>query len=154
MKNCNKIQLFFFLFISLIPPNFSENQIIKLKVNQKGSLKLVNNDYISLPNEILLNDGFFASDTNTINIANVDDDIKLVWYNKVSTCKYMFSNLNYITEIDLTNFDSSEANDMQYMFNKCTSLKKLKLGKLNTDNVSSMSSMFANCSSLTSLDLS
>ena len=156
MQKSNKIQLFFFLFISYIPFNSPENQIVKLKVNQIGSLKLVNSNvnYLSNPDEILVNDEFIEGDSDTINIENIEDYIKLVWHNKLSNCKCMFSNLNYITEIDLTNFDSSEATDMQSMFNKCTSLIKLTLGNLNTEKVTSMASMFANCSSLVSLDLS
>ena len=107
MNNINKIHLFFFLFISFIPLNFSENQIIKLKVNKIGLLKLVNGDYVSRPDYIFLNEVFIDGDNDSINIENIEDDIKLVWSDKLSTCKYMFSNLNYITEIDLTNFDSS-----------------------------------------------
>jgi surface protein len=40
------------------------------------------------------------------------------------------------------------------MFNQCSSLTSLDLSNFNTSNVNNMSGMFSQCSSLTSLDLS
>ena len=66
----------------------------------------------------------------------------------------MFYNCSNITEIDLSNFDSSLANDMRYMFKNCTSLISINLTNFNTSNAQIMLDMFSYCSSLTSLNLS
>ena len=59
-----------------------------------------------------------------------------------------------IIEIDLSEFDASNVNDMSSMFNSCTKLKSLDLSNLNTSQVENMNNMFTNCQSLNSLDLS
>ena len=43
---------------------------------------------------------------------------------------------------------------MRYMFSECSSLTSLNLSDFNTSNVQDMSSMFQLCSSLTSLNIS
>lgn len=57
------------------------------------------------------------------------------------------------TSLDLSDFDTSDVEDMHGMFHKCDSLIKLDLSKLNTSKVTDMGYMFAGCNSLTSLDL-
>ena len=76
-----------------------------------------------------------------------------------------------ISEIDLSNYDTSEITDMSYMFdgsgfdtsrvtdmgwmfNGCSSLASLDLSGFDTSRVMGMSEMFSGCSSLASLDLS
>lgn len=59
-----------------------------------------------------------------------------------------------LSELDLSDFDTSKATNMNYMFRDCTNLTSLDLNNLNTSNVKSMYYMFYYCSSLTSLDLS
>ena len=59
-----------------------------------------------------------------------------------------------ITEIDLSNFDTSKVTDMKDMFVSCSSLTLLDLSNLNTSIVTNMEAMFNYCSSLTLLDLS
>ena len=43
---------------------------------------------------------------------------------------------------------------MSYMFCGCSSLKELNLSNFNTNNVNNMSGMFSGCSSLEELNLS
>jgi len=75
-------------------------------------------------------------------LISIDDKIKL-------------SNLDFLTYIDLSNFDSSDVTDMSYMFSNCSSLKEINLSnKFNTSKVINMESMFRGCKNLNSLDLS
>jgi len=66
----------------------------------------------------------------------------------------MFYFCKDITEIDLSNFDTSKVTDMKDMFVSCSSLTLLDLSNLNTSIVTNMEAMFDSCSSLTLLDLS
>jgi len=65
----------------------------------------------------------------------------------------IISNAYEITEIDLTNFDTSTVNNMMDMFAECTSLTSINLSNLNTSNVETMHGMFWGCYSLRSLNL-
>lgn len=58
-----------------------------------------------------------------------------------------------ITDIDLTNLDTSNVTNMSGMFEGCSNLTSLDLSKLDTSNVTDMSVMFHGCSGLTSLNL-
>ena len=149
----NKIIIFSILFIIFIPLISKESQIVKIKVNKKDNVKIINNNYIPNPDAIYVNGQYIGSNIDTITIDDIEDEINLEWESKLTTCKYMFSELSNIIEIDLSNFDSSDSTDMQYMFYKCTSLKIINLRDLNTEKVTSMCNMFANCSSLTSIDV-
>lgn len=60
---------------------------------------------------------------------------------------------NYIEKV-ICICDVSNIRDMNNMFNGCSSLTELNLSNLNSTNALLMSYMFANCTSLTSLDLS
>ena len=152
IKIKNRFQIFFLIFIPIISQE--SKIIIKLKVNQEGPLQILNNINITLPDEIYIDNEIKGKNVNNINIDNIESEIKLVWFNKFNTCYSMFANISYITEIDFSEFDSSDVTNMQYMFYNCTSLKSLNLSNLNTSNVISMSYMFAYCISLTSLNVS
>ena len=58
-----------------------------------------------------------------------------------SDCSSMFFNFN-AEEIDLTNADTSNVNDMSYMFSDCDNLESLDLSMLDTSNVTNMRCMF------------
>ena len=62
--------------------------------------------------------------------------------------------LSYLTNVDLSGWDTSNVFDMSYMFYGCSSLTSLDVSGFNTSNVDNMDCMFQDCSSLTSLDLS
>ena len=66
----------------------------------------------------------------------------------------LFNYFINVTEIDLSNLDTSNVTTMQSMFYKCKSLTSLDLSGFNTSNVTDMLGMFAEMSSITSLDLS
>ncbi|WEV74107.1 BspA family leucine-rich repeat surface protein [Bifidobacterium sp. ESL0798] len=67
----------------------------------------------------------------------------------------MFYDMPYLTSIDLTGLDTSDATSMKQMFYKNPSLGSITFGdKFDTSNVTDMSYMFASDSTLKNLDLS
>lgn len=66
---------------------------------------------------------------------------------------WMFNACQSMTNLDLSNFDTSKVTDMGFMFGDCLSLATLDVSSFDTSNVTTMSNMFYDCSSLTTLDL-
>ena len=66
----------------------------------------------------------------------------------------MFRGFTKAEDIDISDFDSSEVEDMAYFFYKMNSLQSLDLSNFNTNNVTDMTGMFAYANSLKKLDLS
>ena len=67
---------------------------------------------------------------------------------------YMFSYMQWLTGLDLTNLDSSMVTNMYDMFYYCNNLTELNVSNWDTSNVTNMSYMFYYCSNLKELDLS
>ena len=81
--------------------------------------------------------------------------IRIIWYNKqLTTCENMFHWIDYITKIDLSQFDSSKVVTTSGMFYKCTGLTEINLSNFDTSSVTNMAHMFLACESLTSIDVS
>lgn len=70
------------------------------------------------------------------------------------TMKGMFFHDQFLTELDLSGWDTSSVTDMSEMFHFCSGIKKLDLHWLDTSAVTDMSSMFNRCESIENLDLS
>lgn len=66
----------------------------------------------------------------------------------------MFIECHNLTNLDLSNFNTSNVTDMAFMFHGCDQLISLDLSSFNTSQVTNMYGMFNNCLQLTSLDLS
>ena len=66
----------------------------------------------------------------------------------------MFRGCDSLVSLDISNFNTSNVENMQSMFKDCSSLVSLDLSNFNTINVQSMAEMFCDCSSLVSLNLS
>ena len=58
----------------------------------------------------------------------------------------MFFECSSLKEINLSNFNTNNVNDMSLMFSGCSSLKELNLSNFNTNNVTNMCWMFLGCS--------
>ena len=80
--------------------------------------------------------------------------IKYSFPSLLKNCSFMFADCSFLTNLDLSNFNSRQVENMDHMFSKCSSLTNLNLSNFNTQNVTNMSCMFSNCSSLTKLNLS
>ena len=59
----------------------------------------------------------------------------------------MFNWCSSLKELNLTNFNTNNVNDMSYMFANCSSLKELNLTNSSTNNVINKSHMFDGCPS-------
>lgn len=71
-----------------------------------------------------------------------------------TSCHAMFRDCSNLTQVDLSDFDTSNVTDMCFMFHNCERLKRIELNNFNTSNVTDMSSMFEYCKALAQLDLS
>ena len=66
----------------------------------------------------------------------------------------LFSNLPNVTNIDISNLDTSDVTDMSHMFENDTNLKTIDFGdSLDANDVTTMEDMFKNCESLETIDL-
>uniref|UniRef100_UPI003FF0A48F BspA family leucine-rich repeat surface protein n=1 Tax=Prevotella sp. TaxID=59823 RepID=UPI003FF0A48F len=63
----------------------------------------------------------------------------------------MFIACEYLTELNLSSFDTRNVTNMGYMFYTCYKLNTLNLSNFDTQNVTDMSSMFYDCNSLTAI---
>lgn len=63
----------------------------------------------------------------------------------------LFEKCSSLTNVDLSNLDTSNVTNMRYMFYSCKALASLDLSNLNTSNVTDMMQMFARCTELTSI---
>ena len=69
--------------------------------------------------------------------------------------KEMFQLCKRLEVLDLSNFNTTNVNNMEYMFNRCFKLKEIKgINNFKTNNVTNMRMMFQFCNKLTDLDLS
>ena len=72
----------------------------------------------------------------------------------ITNMNYMFFQCTSLTSLDLSNFNTSNAQNMRRFFVDVHPLISLDLSNFDTSNIKDMSFMFAYCSSLTSLNLS
>ena len=130
---------------------FSE---IHLIIQGSDNQQLLNSGFEIEPSEVLVNGVKDDSCKKTCNLVGNKNNITLRFENQIESCYEMFSGLNNIIEIDLTNFDASKTTNMENMFRHCSNLEKIEFGNINTSSVENMRSLFSGCSKLTSLDLS
>ena len=119
-----------------------------------GNIKNHNFKYIDYPNEVIINGERKNIITYKYYFSQTDNFVELIWYDNINNCKNMFYKCSNISEINLSNFNSSKVTDTSCMFNGCSSLTSLNLSNFITSKVMDMNFMFFDCSSLTSLDLS
>ena len=102
--------------------------------------------YINGNKENMVNPRYYLNQSNNI--------VELIWNKTINNCSHMFYDCLDITEIDLSNFNSSQVTYMNRMFYECSSLTSINFSNFHTSRVIYIWSMFYNCSSLTSLNLS
>ena len=76
------------------------------------------------------------------------------WTNGTLTNYSYFFHIPSLTEINLTNFNTSNATKMLNMFYGCNELTNLNLSSFDTSNVTDMGGMFDDCSKLRYITLS
>ena len=157
--------IYIYIILYFIPIVISNNNIesnfsnITLKVNGIGDKYIL--DYYgnkfprkNYPNIIYINGENKTTITNHYYFNQTDNFVQLIWYNNIDNCYCMFYYCSDITEIDLSNFDTSNVTSMNGMFQGCSLLSSLNLSNFDTSNVTYMYSMFYGCSLLSSLNLS
>ena len=159
--------IFFYLIDLLVISNIfesnsqnliiSKDSIITLRVSKSGMQKIYY-DSICFDTEISKPSKVFI-DENEKNPPNHSYDlhpgniISLIWNYPISECGCMFMTCESIVEINFTDFDTSQCNDMVSMFKGCKSLTSLDLSSFDTSSVTNMSDMFHDCNSLVSLNI-
>ena len=141
---------------------------ITLKVEGKGEHKILYPgdrsqycplDNFRLPDEIIIN-GIAQNTINYIYDFNETENIVIIRYhsqedvNNVAINKCFFYRCSEITEIDLSEFDTSQFVNMFAMFSECFHLRTINLKNFNTSNVIYMHLMFFQCNLLKSVDVS
>jgi len=80
--------------------------------------------------------------------------IKYIFKNNLKKINYIFCDCKFLTNINLSNFNTQNVIDLSSMFYNCKSLTSINLSNFNTQNVTNMSSMFSNCKALSNINLS
>lgn len=111
-------------------------------------------------------DVYFASKNGTVTITDKNKNIFTYLNNvtridlsnadtsRLTSMRGMFSGLSNLEELDLENIDTENVTDMLNLASNATKLKKINLNGINTSNVTNMQYMFFNNSSLETIDLS
>ena len=66
----------------------------------------------------------------------------------------MFQDCKLLTSLDLSNFDTSNANSIRYMFNGCESLTSIDLSNFDTRSLTMIEGLFQNCKNLKYVNIS
>ena len=123
---------------------------------KKGKQQFLSHEFKGIePNSMHIMGNLIYPDCNYVYVFPSEINIvRLTWNDNLQYADNMFKDCLGITNIDLSNFETSTITSTKSMFQGCSGLKSLDLSKFNTSLVESMDNMFNGCSSLNSLDLS
>ena len=144
------ILLFFNLMIEY------KSSRITLKIKGPGFSNILSSLFFDSyePFSVLINGIRNYTITNRYYFNGVNNLVELEWNIPIDTCYQMFYECSNITEIDLSDFDTSEVSIMWSMFHGCSQLYSLDFSNFDTSQVTDMESMFHGCSQLSTIDLS
>ena len=138
------------------------NEEIGITRDKISNIYFVNED--ELPNDLdgsydisVFNDNsiitFYRMNSDMFDLYIVsNEEISRYYSNNMAN---LFSNLENVHTIDLSNFDLSKVSNMEYMFYNDINLEEIIWSEyVNTSRVSSLESMFSNCVKLKTVDLS
>ncbi len=83
-----------------------------------------------------------------------DLDVSNLNTSEVTNMGFMFARCYSLPDLDVSNFNTSKVTDMSFMFTGCIRLSSLNVSRFDTSNVTNMNDMFYDCSGLHNLDLS
>ena len=117
---------YFFISYFLLPILYSQSvPNITMKIIGNGTIKLFSKYTsprfkVEAPYKINLDgeDKFGIIDKIDLNEMKVHE-IKIFWDKAINTTRNMFYNNENITELDFSNFDTSEVTEMKSMFDNC-----------------------------------
>ena len=110
--------------------------------------------YFVPPDEVIINSISQIEVKSDYYFNETENEIKLSWNKEINSTHILFMHCSNITEIDLSNFNSSQVTNMSSMFHGCKSLTSINFRNFDTSKTKTLGCMFYDCSSLTSLDLS
>ena len=143
---------------SLIENKRNLNALNSIYLNITGNKNTKILGKISEPPELVyLNDILTTIDSYGnvfIDNNNISNNLTMVWHNPIKNCEKLFQSVRSVSEIDLSNFDTSKVTTMRSMFADCTNVKYINFSNVITSLVTDMTNMFSECNSLTSIDLS
>ena len=142
--------------------SFSHDNTIKLMINGNGWQYILNPNYNHCPYAIYVNNKIDNNlmgqdDCRLIYISpeeGTNNQIQLIWNSVLYDLSFMFKDLLNLTEVDLSEFDSSNIYYTNIMFSGCQSLTYINFDNFNTPKLIDVQGMFYNCISLQMLDLS
>ena len=150
-----------FIIKNIVTSTQYNNQEIILKIKEKGYQHILTTDpergkTYTCPDILYINE----IENNKINkcgpiyLNEKNSTIRMIWYNKILYYR-MFKDLVNITEVDLSNFDTSLYDNFNMMFQNCISLTLVNFGNVErtSNNKIKLNSMFYNCKSLISINL-
>ena len=149
-----------FIIKNIVTSTQYNNQEIILKIKEKGYQHILTTDpergkTYTCPDIVYINE----IENNKINkcgpiyLNEKNSTIRMIWYNKILYYR-MFKDLANITEVDLSNFDTSLYDNFNMMFKNCISLTSVNFGNMERNSAIKFDSMFYNCTSLISINLS
>ena len=159
----NIIIIFILLIINLnilIISNDALNQFqfskIILKIRDIGKKNVLSNSFSATyyPDEVYINGYKQSTIKNSYDFNETDNIIELRWNKTNYNCDNMFNGCSDITEMDLSNFNTSLVTLMCNMFYGCSSLTSMNFNNFHSLQVTHMHDLFSGCTSLTSLNLS
>ena len=156
IKSIIIITLYYRTISNIYDSDFFQDSIITLKIKGNIENSILNNNYKNMNylKEVHINGEKQNKATNKYLFNRTVNFVELIWNDYINNTNDMFKDCTSITEINLSNFDTSKVTSMDNMFERCSSLTSLDLSNFNTQLVKRMNFMFSGCSSLTSLDLS
>ena len=171
-----------FLIVCIIKTKTNSSSI-HIIINKEGNSQIFShskcseNSFIN-PDKIYINGDEKTNIKNDYDLVDTINNITLFWNNEINSTACLFSGCKDISEIDLSDFNSSELMfihgmfwncesltsinfmnfntskvlDMHFTFNNCQKLKDLNMSNFDTSSVTNMKSMFFDCFSLVSLN--
>ena len=107
-----------FIFLDLFFNSFEKTEIT-LVINGKGKQKVISDSFNPIPSEIIGSDIEQCINKRECVLKSDTNKVTIIFDSLIISCNHMFSGLSSITEIDLSNFDTSSVTDMAFMFNDC-----------------------------------
>ena len=96
------------LFCKFNNSNIESNRcFITLKTNKTGEIKILSDNFKYNANEVWINNINKSIVTNKYSLNDSESNITLIFYVKLTTLEYMFSDCKDIIEINLSHFDTS-----------------------------------------------
>ena len=156
-RNIIYIFLKIFIIICITRP-YKNSSYINIAINKKGNCQVYSDENcgnkLIKPDEIWINGEKEDETINKYELIYNKNNITLVWNNEINSTACIFSGCADISEVDLSDFNSSKLIYMQAMFSGCKSLTSINLKNLDSSKVIDMHHTFRNCKNLQSLDLS